>query len=327
MISAVQPPARTFRISRSKSVADAAFRHGTRTAALGVLALLAAMFTFLVVQAWPSLWHYGPQSFLVSTRWAPSEAATSSGNPYGILQFVYGTAVTSVVALLIAVPVAVAIALFVNFFAPVRLRRPVSYLIDLLAAIPSVVYGFWGIFALIPTIRPVVGSATAWLGNLPLLGGFLAGPYFGPSYFTASLVLAIMVLPIITAVCREIFRTTPASQQEAAFALGATRWEMVRLAVLPRSKPGIAGACILGLGRALGETIAVTMVIGNSVLAITQSLFGQGATMASVIANEFTEATEPFHLESLFVVAFWLLVVSVAVNIAAHRYIRRVVAI
>jgi phosphate transport system permease protein len=327
MIGTLQPGGRTFRISRSKRSADRVFQTTARLAALGTLVLLAGMFVFLIIEAWPALSHYGPLSFLTSSRWAPSEAILGRGNPYGILQFVYGTLVTSLVALLFAVPVAIAIALFVNFFAPVRLRRPISYLIDLLAAIPSVVYGFWGIFALIPTIRPFISSITDGLSHIPLLGGFLAGPFFGPSYFTASLVLAIMVLPIITAVCREIFRTAPSSQQEAAFALGSTRWEMIRLAVLPRSRAGITGACILGLGRALGETIAVTMVIGNSVLAITQSIFGQGATMSSVMANEFTEATEPYHLASLFMVAFWLLMVSVVVNIIAHHYIKRVVRV
>ncbi len=149
-----------------------------------------------------------------------------------------------------------------------------------------------------------------------------AGPFFGVSYFTAGVVLAIMVLPIVTAICREVFATAPADEKEAALALGMTRWEMLRLAVLPRSQSGITGAAILGLGRAIGETIAVTMVIGNSVLSITKSIFGQGATMPSVIANEFTEATEPYHLQSLFVVAAWLLVISLIVNIAG-RFITR----
>ncbi len=158
------------------------------------------------------------------------------------------------------------------------------------------VYGFWGIFALIPALYPVVNFLTSTLGKVPLIGGVFAGPFFGLSYFTAGIILAIMVLPIVTALCREVFATAPADEKEAALALGMTRWEMLRTAVLPRSRSGIVGAAILGLGRAFGETIAVTMVIGNNVLSITKSIFSQGATMASVIANEFTEATEPFHL-------------------------------
>jgi phosphate transport system permease protein len=287
------------------------------------------MFVFLIAQAWASMSHYGVVSALTSSRWAPSEATATGGgvNPYGILQFVYGTALTSLIALVVAVPVAVAIALFITDFAPQRLRRPLSSLVDLLAAVPSVVYGFWGIFAFIPAIDPVVNWLTGTLGKLPIIGGVFAGPFFGRSYFTAALVLAIMVLPIITAVCREVFRTVPQGEREAAYALGATRWEMARLAVLPRSRSGIVGASILGLGRAIGETIAVTMVIGNLVLGITKSIFGQGATMASVIANEFTEATEPFHLESLFVVAFWLLILAVFVNIIARRIVQQVAAL
>ena len=185
------------------------------------------------------------------------------------------------------------------------------------------VYGFWGIFALIPALHPIVNFLTSTLGACRASASSFAGPFFGVSYFTAGVVLAIMVLPIVTAICREVFATTPADEKEAALALGMTRWEMLRTAVLPRSRSGIAGAAILGLGRALGETIAVTMVIGNSVLSITTSIFGQGATMASVIANEFTEATEPFHLQSLFVVALWLLVIALVVNVAGKLVVRR----
>ena len=165
---------------------------------------------------------------------------------------------------------------------------------------------------------------TSTLGSVPGIGIFFAGPFFGVAYFTAGVILAIMVLPIVTAICREVFATAPVDEKEAALALGMTRWEMVRTAVLPRSVSGIAGAAILGLGRALGETIAVTMVIGNSVLGISKSVFAEGATMASVIANEFTEATEPYHRSSLFVVAFWLLIIALIVNIAGKLVIRRI---
>jgi phosphate transport system permease protein len=322
-VSPAAPAGRDLR--GGKRYTDRAFRAAVFTAAGIVLLVLAGTAVFLVDQAWPSLRHYGFFTFLGSDRWAPSQATAASAqpNPYGIVQFVYGTVLTSLIGMIIAVPVAVAIALFITEVAPPWLRRPLSSTVDLLAAIPSVVYGFWGIFALIPALHPVVSVLTSTLGNVPGIGLAFTGPFFGVSYFTAGVVLAIMVLPIITAICREVFATTPADEKEAALALGSTRWEMLRLAVLPRSRSGITGAAILGLGRALGETIAVTMVIGNSVLAITTSIFGQGATMASVIANEFTEATEPFHLQSLFVVAFWLLVIALIVNVAGKLVVRR----
>jgi phosphate transport system permease protein len=304
---------------------DRAFRAAVFTAAGIVLLVLLGTAAFLIDQAWPAIRHYGFGSFLASDRWAPSDATAASThpNPYGIVQFMYGTAITSLIGMVIAVPVAVAVALFITEVAPAWLRRPLSSTVDLLAAIPSVVYGFWGIFALIPALHPVVGFLTSTVGSVPGIGVIFAGPFFGVSYFTAGVVLAIMVLPIITAISREVFATTPADEKEAALALGMTRWEMLRTAVLPRSHSGIAGASILGLGRALGETIAVTMVIGNSVLSVTTSIFGQGATMASVIANEFTEATEPFHLQSLFVVALWLLIIALAANVAGKLVVRR----
>lgn len=295
------------------------------TGAAIVVLVLAGTAAFLVAEAWPALRHYGVFSFLGSDRWAPSNATRVSRhpNPYGIVQFIYGTAVTSLIALMIVVPTAIAVALFITQIAARWLRRPLSYLVDLLAAIPSVVYGFWGIFALVPALKPVGNTLNSTLGQVPVAGTAFAGPFFGVSYLTAGVVLSIMVLPIVTAICREVFVTTPAGQREAALALGATRWEMIRIAVLPRSRPGIVGATILGLGRALGETIAVTMVIGNNVLSITKSILGQGATMPSVIANEFTEATEPFHLPSLFVVAMWLLGIALIVNIAGRLVSRR----
>jgi phosphate transport system permease protein len=312
-----------------RRLADSLF--GTAVALTGgvVLVVLAAMVVFLVLQGLPAIRHYGFFSFITSQRWAPSEAAAnaSTPNPYGIVQFIYGTVLTSLIGMVLAVPLAVGAALVVTDVAPRRLRRPLSSLIDLLAAVPSVVYGFWGIFALIPAIHPVADFLTSTVGTVPVIGVPFAGPFFGVSYFTAGLVLAIMILPIIAAVCREVFRSTPRNEKEAAMALGATRWEMIRIAVLPRARSGIVGASLIGLGRAIGETIAVTMVIGNAVLHINPSIFDQGATMSSVIANEFTESTEPFHLESLFVVGFWLLVVALVVNVAARLVVRRGVSL
>jgi len=312
-----------------RHVNDAIFGAGVAITGGIVLVVIGAMLVFLIVQGLPAMRHYGFFSSLASSRWAPSEATATAAhpNPYGILQFIYGTLLTSLIGMIIAVPLAVGAALVITDVAPLRLRRPLSSLVDLLAAVPSVVYGFWGIFALIPAIKPVVSFLTTTIGTVPVIGVPFSGPFFGYSYFTAGLVLAIMVLPIIAAVCREVFRSTPRNEKEAAFALGATRWEMIRTAVLPRARSGIVGASLLGLGRALGETIAVTMVIGNSVLHVNTSIFSQGATMSSVIANEFTEATEPFHLESLFVVGFWLLVVALIVNVIARSVVRRGVAL
>lgn len=302
---------------------DGFFRVLVTACASLVLVLIAGMVVFLLLQGFDAMRHYGFFSFLTSTRWAPSEAdpTQTSPNPYGILQFIYGTLLTSFLAMLIAVPVAVSVALYITNFAPRRIRQPLSSLVDLLAAVPSVVYGFWGIFALLPAIKPVGNFLAGTLGKVPVVGAVFSGPFFGYSYFGAGIVLAIMILPIITAVCREVFLTTPTAWKEGAVALGATRWEMVKVAVLQPSRSGILGASILGLGRAIGETIAVTMVIGNFVLAINKSILSQGATMSSVIANEFTEATESFHLSALFVVGFWLLVVALIVNIIARRIV------
>jgi phosphate transport system permease protein len=304
---------------------DAMFHTVVAATSVLVIFIVAATAVFLVFQAVPALRQYGIGSFLGSDRWAPSEATPTSHkpNPYGILQFIYGTVLTSVIAMLIAVAVAVAVALFITDLAPLWLRRPLSSLVDLLAAIPSVVYGFWGVFALLPSLAPIGTWLSTALGGLPVIGPVLAGPFFGPSYFAAGIVLAIMVLPIVAALCREVFTIASVAEKEAALALGATKWEMLRMAVLPRSRSGIMGASILGLGRAIGETIAVTMVIGNDVLGISASIFHQGATMPSVIANEFTEATQPVHVSALFVVAGWLFVIALIVNIIGKLIIRR----
>lgn len=300
------------------------FRSLVAAAAVFIMLTLAATTLYVLLQAWPALAHYGPWSFLTSDRWAPSEATAQSRNPnpFGILQFIVGTLVTSTIAMVIAVPVSVALGLYITDVAPARLHRALSSLVDLLAAIPSVVYGFWGVFALLPVLAPI-GKALTHLSVIPLIGGMFRGPFFGYSVFSASVVLAIMVLPIVTAICREVFVTAPVAEKEAALALGATRWEMLRIAVLPRSRSGIVGAAILGLGRAFGETIAVTMLIGNNVLSIAKSVFSQGATMPSVIANEFTEANQPFHLQSLFVVATTLLAVSLLVNVIGKWIVSR----
>ena len=304
---------------------DRMFRASVSLAGWLPILVLAGMTVFLLVQAWPALTRYGLGSSLGSVRWAPSEASAdvAQPNPYGVAQFVYGSVVTATVAMVLAVPISVAVALFLTEIGPYAVRRTLTHVLDLLAAIPSVVYGFWAVFALIPTLRPLGGFLSDTLGRIPVAGALFAGPFYGYSYLAAGIVLAIMVLPIITAICREVFAATPVTEKEAALALGATRWEMVRMAVLPRARAGIVAACVLGLGRAIGETIAVTMVIGNDVDGVTASLLAPGATMPSVIANEFTEASQPFHLESLFVVATWLLVLALVFNVAGRLMMRR----
>lgn len=312
--------------NRPQQLCGMAFRLTVGVAPVLVVIVLIATAIFVIDKASPAIHQYGLFSFLGSTKWTPSTALPTKHhpNPYGILQFIYGSSITSFIAMLIAVPVSVGVAVFITDVAPLRARRPISWLVDLLAAIPSVVFGFWGIFGLIPRLKPIGNFLTDSIGKVPGIGVAFQGPFFGVSYLTAAVVLAIMVLPIVTALCREIFAATPTAEKEAALALGCTRWEMLHQVVLRRALSGIFGASVLGLGRALGETIAVTMVIGNAVLGINKSLLSQGATMPSVIANEFTEATEPFHLSSLFVVAMWLLVFTLIVNVVGRIVIHRV---
>jgi phosphate transport system permease protein len=265
--------------------------------------------------AWPSLHEFG-FGFLTSSRWDPVHGV------FGAAPAIYGTLVSSAIALLIATPLALGVAIFLSEFAPPWLRQPVAFLVDLLAAIPSVVYGLWGMFVLIPLLRSHVMpflANTLQLKRTPLF----SGPAYGPSMLAAGAILAIMVLPYISAVSREVLLAVPRSQREAALALGATRWEMIRDAVVPYAKTGILGGIILGLGRALGETIAVTMVIGN-VHEIDASLFAPGYTMASQIANEFNEATSSMHVSSLMALGATLFVMTLIVNAIARWLVWRV---
>ncbi len=255
--------------------------------------------------------HFGV-GFLASTKWDPV------AENFGALPFIFGTLVSSLIALLIAVPLGVATALFLTELAPQSLRQPIVMAIEMLAAVPSVIFGMWGIFVLIPWLRQ---HLFVWLkhslGFLPLF----KGPIYGVSMLAAGIIIAIMILPIITSISREILRSVPNLQREAAYALGATRWEVLRIAVLSYARRGLFGAAILGLGRALGETMAVTMVIGNRPQ-ISASLFAPGYTLASVIANEFTEATTDTYLSSLFELGLVLLAVTILVNVAAQVMLR-----
>jgi len=252
-------------------------------------------------------WH-----FLASSEWDPVN------EEFGALPFIYGTLVSSFLALLIAVPLSIATAVFLTELAPLWVRQPLTIFIELLAAVPSVILGLWGIFVMVPWLREHLFPALkSTLGFLPLF----QGPIYGVSMLAGGIIIAIMIVPIITSVSREILRSVPGLQREAAYALGATRWEVTRIAVLSYAKKGLFGAVILGLGRALGETMAVTMVIGNRP-EIAKSLFAPGYTLASVVANEFTEATTDVYLHSLFEIGLVLLGVTVLVNALAQLLLK-----
>ena len=250
--------------------------------------------------------------FLISSDWDPVN------EKFGALPFIFGTLVSSAIGLLIAVPLSIATAVYLTELAPLWLRQPLTMFIELLAAVPSVILGLWGIFVMVPWLSGhLFPLLQKYLGFLPLF----QGPIYGPSIFAGGIIVAIMVLPIITSVSREILRSVPGLQREAAYALGATRWEVTRIAVLSYAKKGLFGAVILGLGRALGETMAVTMVIGNSPQ-IVKSLFAPGYTLASVVANEFSEATTDTYLSALFEIGLVLLGVTVLVNALAQLLLK-----
>ena len=294
---------------------DRVYRALITSFALGIPLILILIGYEIGVAGWPALREFG-FGFLTSSTWDPVDGGFGAGPA------IAGTLITSVVALIIATPLALGAAIFIAEFAPAWLRTPVAFLVDLLAAIPSVVYGLWGIFVLVPLLREHVMpflATTLGLGRFALF----SGPAYGNSILAAGLILSVMVLPYITAVAREVLLAVPRSQREAALALGATRWEMIFGAVLPYAKVGIFGGIILGLGRALGETMAVTMVIGNR-HEFSASLFAPGYTMASLIANEFTEATQDVHLAALMAVGFVLFIVTLVVNAIARWLVWRV---
>jgi phosphate ABC transporter permease protein PstC len=282
--------------------------------AAAILLLIAFFFLRLLQEAWPVFSHYGLWDFVTTNQWVPSK------EKFGALPLIVGTLITSAIALAIGVPVAVASAVYITELAPVRVKQPLTILVELLAAVPSVVYGLWGVFFLIPTLKP----AELWFARtfdfLPFVS---AGDVVGPNYFIAGLILAIMVLPIVSAISREVIATVPVEHKEAALALGATRWEMIRMAILPYARSGISGAAMLGLGRAIGETIAATLVIGNAA-DIGRSLFSQGYTLAAVIANEFGEAaSDPNHRAALIAAGLVLFVLTLILNFVARRYVVR----
>ncbi|MCU0636579.1 MAG: phosphate ABC transporter permease subunit PstC [Gemmatimonadaceae bacterium] len=288
---------------------DRLFHVLTALAASAVPVLLLVITGIVAYAAWPALRDHGLTLF-TGTEWdVPRQR-------FGALPAIVGTLLTSAMALAIAAPIGVSVAIFVNEMAPRRIGTIVGVLVDLLAAIPSVVYGLWGIFVLLPWLRETVMPL---LRDQLGLGAFslFSGPAYGPSLLAATLVLAIMVLPYIAAVGREVLAAVPRAQREAALALGATRWEMIRDAVLPAARSGLVGGVMLGLGRALGETMAVTMVIGNR-NALPDSLFAPAYSMAALLANEFNEATNDAHVSALMAVAGALLVIALLVNALAR---------
>jgi phosphate transport system permease protein len=290
---------------------DRGFRVGTGLVAAAIPLIVLGIAAVLVRESWLSIQTFGFDFWRTST-WDPV------AGEFGALPFLWGTLYSSLLALLLSTPVALGIAIFLSEMAPSALRQPLVFLTDLLAAIPSIIYGLWGIFVLVPLVRGFEIALPDWLRKTPLF----TGPPLGVGMLTAALVLAVMVLPYTASVAREVLRAVPPSQREAALALGATRWESIRVA-LYYGRTGVMGAVLLGLGRALGETMAVTMVIGNTPKA-TLSLFAPQYTMAAVIANEFTEAADALYLDALVEIGLVLFVVTIAINALSRLLIWRV---
>ena len=286
--------------------ADWLFRNAARLFAAALLVLILLLFGILTEGSLSSIRAFGLR-FVTSSTWDPVRLI------FGALPPLYGTLLSSLIALVLAVPVGLGTAVFLAELCPPWLKSPVSFLVELLAALPSVVYGLWGIFVLVPALRPVETWLGKHFGFIPLFQG---APY-GIGLLAAGMILAIMILPIITSVSREVLLAVPHSQKEAAYALGATHWEALRGPILRYARAGLLGAIILGLGRALGETMAVTMVIGNSPK-ISASLFSPACTLASVIANEFLEATDAMHISALAEIALLLFIITIIVNSAAR---------
>ncbi len=254
-------------------------------------------------------------SGVFSTHWNPA------ANQFGAVPFIYGTAITSLIALILSVPVSVAIALLLNEVVPLRWARPIVYVVDLLAVVPSVVWGLWGILVLAPWLQHIYSSIGSGVQGIPVLGSLFGPPVSGASFFTAGLILAFMITPIVTSLAREVIATVPADDKEGAYALGATRWEMIRGVVWPHSQGGVVGAVLLGLGRAMGETIAVALVIGSSAT-ITSHLFATGYSMPAVIANQFGESSGVFRA-ALMGLGVLLFAFTIIINVIARGVVER----
>jgi phosphate transport system permease protein len=307
---AVEPRAKVLGRLRS----DERIFHGvTLAAAVFVLAILGGVIVALIMGAAPALSTFG-LDFLTTQQWNPVTERFGAAAP------IYGTIVTSLIAMFIAVPVGIFIAIFLTEICPPWLRRPIGISIELLAGVPSIIYGIWGLFVFAPFLQQTLQPALiALFGDIPLLSDIFAGPPYGIGMLTAGLILAVMVLPFITAVTRDVFETVPVVLKEAAYGVGCTTWETVRYVVLPYARTGVIGAIMLGLGRALGETMAVTFVIGNA-HKISPSILAPGTTISATIANEFTEAVGDLYTSSLIALGLILFVITFIV-LAAARYL------
>lgn len=305
------------RLPSIKDPGDRVFSALIGGASVFVVILLCAFVLLLLYDSSESIRRFGI-GFITGSSWNPVETELSPIS-FGALPFIFGTIVTSVVALILATPLAIGAALFIVEYAPLRLGRIVSFIIELLVAIPSVAYGIWGLFVLIPFMRGTVEPALQTvLGPIPILGALVEGPPLGQDLLTGSVILAIMILPTILSVSGEILKNVPRLQKEGMLALGATRWEVLTGAVLPYARGGIVGGAMLGLARAIGETMAVTMVIGNSNTKISASLLTPGYTIASAIANQFTEADSSIYFSAIVELGLLLLVVASVFNILSH---------
>jgi len=299
--------------------ADGVFRWALRCAGAGVLVVLVLMIATTAYKAWPVFAKEGAH-FLTGQQWLPGSSRTGVTGSYGAFPFIYGTLVTSALALVIAVPLAIGVALCISEVISGRLRRPLAYAVDLLAAVPSVIYGLWGVLFFVPhVVEPVMKALARSLGGvIPLF----APPVIGLSYFSAGLVLAIMILPIIAAISREVFAAQPEAERQGAYALGATRWEVISRVIVPRSAPGLIGGSMLGLGRALGETIAVALLIGGRI-GVDHGLFHPGYTIAALIANTFQESA-PEAIRALVAIGVTLFGITVVVNVLARLIVNRI---
>ena len=297
-------------------IGDVAFRQMTRAAALAVLVILGGIIVSLVWGSWPALRTFG-LSFLYEEAWNPVT------EKFGAIAPIYGTVVTSFIAMLIAVPVGLFIALFLTELCPMWLRRPIGIAIELLAGIPSIIYGIWGLFVFAPFLQQYVQPfLIAIFGPIPVLSTLFEGPPYGIGVFTAGLILAIMVLPFITSISRDVFEAVPPVLKEAAYGLGCTTWEVARYVVLPYTRVGVIGGVMLGLGRALGETMAVTFVIGNA-HRISGSLLAPGTTISATIANEFTEAVGDLYTSALIALGLILFLITFIVLAIARLLLMR----
>ena len=285
--------------------------------------LMVGLVTFSVTKGSLDIFSLEGVRFITQSDWNAVEGRES----FGAFPYIIGTLLSSAIAMAIGVPISLAIAVFISEIAPPRIGIPLSFITELLAAVPSIIYGLWALFVFRFWVRDLIEKPLydAFHGSLP----FFAKTPFGLDIFTAGIVLAIMIIPIISSICREVMRVVPDSQREAAYSLGATRWETVRVAVFPYVKSGLVGASMLGLGRAVGETILVTMVIGNVIgpSAIPTSFFSQGQTLSSLIANEFNEASSDLHLSALIALGTILLILTMGINIAARLLVRKKVKI